>query len=49
MMEKYFGMQLPKLLTRKEKRTMLRNIAHPDMGAHILKAAMRETKQEILL
>lgn len=36
-------------MERKHRRKVLRNAVHPIMGLHILKAAQREVKQEILL
>lgn len=49
-MEQLLGFKLPDFgLTQKQRRLMLRDITRPEIGAHILKAAMRETKQESLL
>jgi DNA (cytosine-5)-methyltransferase 1 len=49
-LQKLIGIELPATsATPFEKRLMLRDITRPEIGMHILKAAMRETKQEILL
>ena len=43
----HFGFDIPAVSPR--HRLMLRNIADPEMGLHVLNAAMREIKQETLL
>jgi DNA (cytosine-5)-methyltransferase 1 len=45
--EEYFGIVLPK--GTKNARKLYRNVANPFMGAHVLKAAMREVQQPSLL
>jgi DNA (cytosine-5)-methyltransferase 1 len=45
--QEYFGLTLP--TWAKDKVKLLRNVADPYMGQHILKAALKETKQETLL
>lgn len=47
-LEKALGITLPEW-TKGDRRLMLRDITRPEIGAHILKAAMREVKQEVLL
>ncbi len=48
-MEAKLGIKLPDFVPKRSGRLMLRDITRPEIGAHILKAAMKETKQEILL
>jgi hypothetical protein len=50
---KHFDIEFPEWVkdngNEKRRRHMLRNIADPNMGLHILQSAMRVTKQEVLL
>lgn len=48
-MEAILGFSIPEFVPRKYRRLMLRDITRPEIGAHILKAAMREVKQETLI
>jgi DNA (cytosine-5)-methyltransferase 1 len=49
-LQKLLGINLPETpATPFEKRLMLRDITRPEIGLHILKAAMKETKQPSLL
>lgn len=46
-LSKAYGIELPAFA--KNQRKLLRNAVLPELGAHILKAALRETKQEVML
>lgn len=45
----HYDIHLPPFVERKHRRLMLRNVADPKIGLHILNAAQKQLKQEVLL